>query len=394
MNFADLDLDQSLLDAIGQANFHKPTPIQAAAIPELLAGKDVLAGAATGTGKTAAFVLPMLQKLIDFPDFSRWPRVLILAPTRELALQTRKVVRELSRNMQLRSVLITGGFSEEKQLEMLRQDFQVLVATPGRLLKLLEQEMIELDNIEMLIIDEADRMLDIGLGPDVYQILEHLHQEFQAGLFSATLDGSGIRKFAANILEEPVLVQVDAANEQSAQIQQLLYFANDRLHKQELLKVLLNDPSCQSAIVFCNKKERAIELTDWLLEQEITAEVLHGDFVQAKRLEKIKKFRNQRIKALVATDVAARGLDLTNITHVINFDFPLRGDVYIHRTGRTGRAQNVGIAISLVEGHELKNLERIEYHLQTKIPVGKIPGLEASVSRKTKPKKRKKAKKK
>ncbi|UQB42479.1 DEAD/DEAH box helicase [Thiomicrospira microaerophila] len=377
MTFAELELDELLLDALNQHGFNRPTPIQQAAIPAMMAGKDILAGAATGTGKTAAFVLPALQHLIDNPSQSRLPRILMLAPTRELALQIRQVVRELSQNMSLRSLVITGGLAQDKQIEHLSQPFQILIATPGRLLNLLEQEMIELEQLEMVIIDEADRMLDMGQGPDVYALLDAIPGNFQAGLFSATLAGTGIHKFAEKTLDQPTVIQVDAANQQSSQVQQMIYFADDRAHKEQLLLRLLQDPSCKSAIVFCNKKERAISLTEWLQAQEVSAQVLHGDFIQAKRLEKIGKFKEGKIQALVATDVAARGLDMLNITHVVNYDLPLRGDIYIHRIGRTGRAQNVGLAISLVEGHELRTLERIQYHLQAKIPVSKIKGLEA-----------------
>ncbi|MDY0135743.1 MAG: DEAD/DEAH box helicase [Thiomicrospira sp.] len=377
MTFEDFDLDSSLLRALESVHYHRPTPIQQAAIPALMNGEDVLAGAATGTGKTAAFVLPALQHLIDNPQSHPHPRILMLAPTRELAIQIRTVVRELSTNMAVRSKVISGGFAQNRQIDQLQQPFQILIATPGRLLNLLNQEHIELEYLEMVIIDEADRMLDMGQGPDVYALLDAIPASFQAALFSATLAGSGIQRFAERILDEPTIIQVDAANQQSTQVQQAVYFADDRAHKQTLLAAILNDPSCQSAIVFCNKKERAIQLTEWLVTQAISAQVLHGDFIQAKRLEKVERFREGKIKVLVATDVAARGLDLLNITHVINFDLPLRGDIYIHRIGRTGRAQNVGIAISLVEGHELKSLERIQYHLQSKLPVGKIAGLEA-----------------
>jgi ATP-dependent RNA helicase SrmB len=382
MNFADLDLDDVLLHALEAQHFHRPTQIQQAAIPELMQGKDVLGCAATGTGKTAAFVLPALQRLIDYPKNTRWPRILMLAPTRELALQIRTVVRELSAEMSVRSMVISGGFAQNRQIDNLSRSFDILIATPGRLLNLVQQEEIDLGHLEMVIIDEADRMLDMGQGPDVYALLDEIPGDFQAALFSATLAGSSIERFAEKLLDEPTIIQVDAANQQSVQVQQQLYFADDREHKQRLLQAIINDPSCQSAIVFCNKKERAIELADWLQQQAITAQVLHGDFIQAKRLEKINKFTEGKVKVLVATDVAARGLDLLNITHVINFDLPLRGDIYIHRIGRTGRAQNVGIAISLVEGHELKTLERIQYHLQSKIPVSKIPGLESRLKAK------------
>jgi ATP-dependent RNA helicase SrmB len=398
MTFAELELDQLLLEAIEQHGFHRPTPIQQATIPAMMAGQDVLAGAATGTGKTAAFVLPALQHLIDNPNHTRLPRILMLAPTRELALQIRQVVRELSQNMSLRSLVITGGLAQDKQIEHLSQPFQILIATPGRLLNLLEQDMVNLEDLEMVIIDEADRMLDMGQGPDVHALLDAIPGDFQAGLFSATLAGTGIHNFAEKTLDNPTVIQVDAANMQSTQIQQMIYFADDRAHKEQLLLNLLRDPSCKSAIVFCNKKERAISLTDWLQTQEISAQVLHGDFIQAKRIEKISKFKEGKIQTLVATDVAARGLDLLNITHVVNYDLPLRGDTYIHRIGRTGRAQNVGLAISLVEGHELRTLERIQYHLQSKIPVSKIKGLEShlkasKLKQNKKPHKKKAAKK-
>ncbi|WP_044408704.1 DEAD/DEAH box helicase [Thiomicrospira microaerophila] len=398
MTFAELELDELLLDALEQHGFHRPTPIQQATIPVMMAGQDVLAGAATGTGKTAAFVLPALQHLIDNPSQTRSPRILMLAPTRELAMQIRQVVRELSQNMSLRSLVITGGLAQDKQIEHLSQPFQILIATPGRLLNLLEQEMVDLEQLEMVIIDEADRMLDMGQGPDVHALLDAIPGDFQAGLFSATLAGTGIHTFAEKTLDQPTVIQVDAANTQSTQVQQMIYFADDRAHKEQLLLTLLQDPSCKSAIVFCNKKERAISLTEWLQAQEIIAQVLHGDFIQAKRLEKISKFKEGKIQVLVATDVAARGLDLLNITHVVNYDLPLRGDLYIHRIGRTGRAQNVGLAISLVEGHELRTLERIQYHLQAKIPVSKIKGMEArlkpsKLKEKKKPHKKKAAKK-
>ncbi|WFE69757.1 DEAD/DEAH box helicase [Thiomicrospira sp. R3] len=398
MTFSELELDDLLLDAITQQGFNRPTPIQQAAIPALMAGKDILAGAATGTGKTAAFVLPALQHLIDNPSYTRLPRILMLAPTRELALQIRQVVRDLSQNIALRSVVITGGLAQDKQIEHLTHPFQILIATPGRLLNLLEQDRVQLDHLEMVIIDEADRMLDMGQGPDVHALLDAIPGDFQAGLFSATLAGTGIHNFAEKTLDNPTVIQVDAANMQSAQVQQMIYFADDRAHKEQLLLTLLQDSSCKSALVFCNKKERAISLTQWLQAQEISAQVLHGDFIQAKRLEKIGKFKEGKIQTLVATDVASRGLDLLNITHVINYDLPLRGDTYIHRIGRTGRAQNVGLAISLVEGHELRTLERIHYHLQAKIPVSKIKGLEArlkpnKLNDKKKPHKKKAAKK-
>lgn len=400
MNFADFDLDDRLLDALKEVHFNRPTPIQLEAIPALMAGEDVLAGAATGTGKTAAFVLPALQHIIDHPQgYSPNPRILFLAPTRELALQIRQVVKSLSRHLDLRSVAITGGLAQDKQRALLTQPYQMLIATPGRLINLVEQDAIDLSDLEMVIIDEADRMLDMGQGPDVYALLDAIPDRFQAGLFSATLSGSAIDRFAHRMLDEPRIIQVDAANHDSDQVQQLLYFANDREHKQTLLRTLLQDASCEKALVFCNKKSRAIELNDWLCAEGLASQVLHGDFIQAARLERVKRFSDHPKQVLVATDVAARGLDIASITHVINFDVPLRGDTYIHRIGRTGRAQQVGLAITLAEGHELKDLGRIEYHLNKRLTVSSMPGLEAHLglnkpnNAKKKPHKKKLAKK-
>ena len=377
MTFEEFDLDDVLLSAIRKQSYNKPTPIQAAAIPLMLDRKDVLAGAATGTGKTAAFVLPALQYLLDEPKHSsRHPRILILSPTRELAFQIHKVVKNLGSYCNFPSVIITGGFKLNVQIDVLTRACDILIATPGRLAKLIEEDAVTLSYVEMVIIDEADRMLDMGQGPVVRALLDAIPGDFQAGLFSATLSGTGIEKFAEDILDEPEVVQVDAPNTKSEQIQQIVYLANDKAHKDALLKNILKDASCQSAIVFCNKKEKAIEVTDWLQSQNISAQVLHGDFTQATRLDKINKFKANKIKVLVATDVAARGLDMLKITHVINYDMPFRGDMYIHRIGRTGRAQQVGIAINLVERHDLKHLERIEYHLGQKLPIEKIAGLE------------------
>ena len=378
MTFEDLDLDSALLKAVNEQNFHKPTPIQEAAIPALMERLDVLAGAATGTGKTAAFVLPALQYLLDEPQRANQPRILMLAPTRELAFQIHKVIKQLSTYCEFPSIIITGGFKMSQQIENLKRPCDILVATPGRLAKIVQEDEINLSDIEMLIIDEADRMLDMGQGPTVRALLEAIPGDFQAGLFSATLAGGGVEKFAAEILDEPQVIQIDAPNQKSEQVQQMVYLANDKQHKQALLTNLLNDASCNSAIVFCNKKERALEVTEFLQSQNLSAQVLHGDFIQAVRLEKMQKFKSGKIKILVATDVASRGLDMLNITHVINYDMPYRGDNYIHRIGRTGRGQQVGIAISLVERHDLNNLERVQYHLQQKLPIEKVPGLEAN----------------
>jgi len=402
MTFEDLELDPKLLSAIKEQYFNKPTPVQAEAIPWMLMKRDVLAGAATGTGKTAAFALPALQFLIDEPKYSTIPRVLILAPTRELAFQTHKVIKQLGTFCDFKSQVITGGFAIDLQLEKLQDPIDILVATPGRLINIMTKDFIDLSNIEMVIIDEADRMLDMGQGPDVNALLESIPGDFQASCFSATLAGSGIERFAENILEDPAIIQIDAPNQQSLQVQQQIYFADNKDHKQTLLKTLIEDDSCQSAIVFCNKRDKAVEVDEWLQEQGVLSTVLHGDMIQAKRMERTKKFTSGRVKVLVATDVASRGLDMLNITHVINYDLPHRGNIYIHRIGRTGRGQQVGVAYSIVEAHDIEHLQRIEYHLQDKLPIAKLKDIEPksnigktskTIKTKKKPHKKKLAKK-
>ncbi len=390
MTFADFDLDPKLLSALEKQRFHTPTPVQQAAIPELLMRKDVLAGAATGTGKTAAFILPVLQYLLDEPRMARNPRALILAPTRELAFQIHKVLKQLGTHCDFSSQVITGGFSNTKQQERLKDAPVILVATPGRLLYLLGEEHLDLSDIELLIIDEADRMLDMGQGPDVKALIETIPRDFQAACFSATLAGAGITQFAEQILEEPEIIQIDAPNQQSSNVQHQIFYADDRTHKLALLQAVIEDPGCQSALVFCNKKEKVIELNEWFQTINTPSVALYGDMVQARRLEITKRFTSGKAKVMVATDVAARGLDMLNITHVINYDMPLRGDIYIHRIGRTGRGNQVGVAISLVEAHDYKHLERIEYHLQNKLPVSRIEGMEpkTKVGKTQKPKKK------
>ena len=385
MTFVDLFLDDQLLKSLAKLDFKTPTAIQEAVIPVILERKDVLAGAATGTGKTAAFVLPILQQLIDEPNHSDHATVLILAPTRELAFQIQHVVKQLAYGLDINTAIITGGFSPAKQTEFISQKCDIIIGTPGRLLNLVSDEVLDLSDIDSVIIDEADRMLDMGQGPDVLSLLATIANGFQACLFSATLAGSGVDIFAEELLSDAEIIQIDAANQHSEQISQYVYFADNRTHKQALLEAIVSSKDCQTALVFCNKKEQANDVAEWLQSRNISAQVMHGDFSQAIRRDKTRKFRQSQIKVMVATDVAARGLDLSNISHVINYNLPFRGDIYIHRIGRTGRADQTGIAINLVEHHDRKQLERIEYHLKKPLPIGKIKGLEPqSAKKKTK----------
>lgn len=372
--FTDLGLDEPLLAALEAQHFHRPTPIQAAAIPVLLEGRDLLAGAATGTGKTAAFVLPALQQLLDDPAPPKQPRKLFLAPTRELAQQIHQSVEALGRFTPIRSQLLIGGVALQQWQQ--RKTPHILVSTPGRLLTLVGEDAVELSELDLVVIDEADRMLDLGFGPDVMAILETLPQSFQAALFSATLAGEGIETFAESVLDDPVRIDLNDPDSASTQVQQMVFHTNDNTHKRRLLHALVTDPSCRRALVFTNKKETAEQVNDWLRQQGVPSTVLHGDLPAPKRLERIQAYRNGKRPILVSTDLAARGLDVPEITHVINYDVPHRADIYIHRIGRTGRGQNVGIACTLVTFDQLKDLQRIEYRLGQTLPVETIPGLE------------------
>lgn len=375
MTFDDLMLDQPLLEALNEQNLTLPTPIQQEAIPLLLAGEDVLACAATGSGKTLAFALPLLQKLLDEPNKGKQAVALILSPTRELAFQTQHVLNNFGSALAPRIAMITGGQSPAAQVDYLQQGCDIIIATPGRLLQLVEQEQADLSSIEYVVIDEADRMLDMGQGPDVANALAAISTAFQTSLFSATLAGAGVELFANALLPNAQRVQIDAANQYAQQVSQTVYLADNREHKLALLQAVINLPECQSALIFCNKKERAVEIAYYLQSQNISAQVIHGDFSQADRRERTRKFRQGKIKVLVATDVAARGLDLPQVSHVVNYDVPFRGDIYIHRVGRTGRAGQPGNAINLVEPNDQKNLQRVEHHIGQSLPIRKMKGL-------------------
>lgn len=375
MQFEDLMLDETLLAAASDKGYEHPTAIQQEVIPPLLAGEDVLACAATGTGKTAAFVLPLLQKLLDEPNHGRLAKALILAPTRELAFQIQHVIHFLGKANQPEIAMVTGGQAPTAQLAYLEKGCDIIIATPGRLLNLVENEQADLSEIEFVVIDEADRMLDMGQGPDVANVLATITTAFQTSLFSATLAGSGVELFANALLPNATRIEVDAANQYAKQVTQQVYLADNREHKQALLAAVIQDSDCQSALIFCNKKERAEEVSEFLQSQNISAQVVHGDFSQADRRERTRKFRQGKVKALVATDVAARGLDLPQVSHVINYDVPFRGDIYIHRVGRTGRAGQAGTAVNIVEAHDHKNLQRVEHHIGQSLPVLKMKGL-------------------
>ncbi|HEI6953987.1 TPA: ATP-dependent RNA helicase SrmB [Yersinia enterocolitica] len=364
-NFSELDLDERLIDALRDKGYERPTAIQAAAIPPAMDGRDVLGSAPTGTGKTAAFLLPALQHLLDFPrKKSGPPRILILTPTRELAMQVADQARELAKHTQLDIATITGGVAYMNHAEVFSENQDIVVATTGRLLQYIKEENFDCRAVETLILDEADRMLDMGFAQDIETISAETRWRKQTLLFSATLEGEAIREFAERILTEPVELEADPSRRERKKIQQWYYRADNIEHKTALLVHLLKQPEVQKSIIFVRTREKVHQLVSWLREAGINAWFLEGEMVQAKRTEAVIRLSDGRVNVLVATDVASRGLDINDISHVFNFDLPLTADVYLHRIGRTGRAGRKGVAISLVEAHDHLLLGRIGRYLK------------------------------
>jgi len=378
MTFAELNLTEPLSKALAACGYTEPTPIQAQAIPLALAGRDLMASAQTGTGKTAAFVLPALQRLAAPPTSSgRGPRVLVLTPTRELANQVTDAVRTYGKFLRIRSGAILGGMPYREQLRLLAQPVDLIVATPGRLLDHLERRSLNLSRLELLVLDEADRMLDMGFVEDVEKIAAAAPATRQTFLFSATLDEQ-IQKLARGMLRQPELIQITPQQVTHENIEQRLLVADDLRHKNRLLQHLIADGSLTKAIIFSATKRDAESLAQELSGQGHSAAALHGDMNQGARNRTIVNMRRGKVRLLVATDVAARGLDVTGVSHVINFDLPRFAEDYVHRIGRTGRAGASGIAISFVSSGELSYLERIERYTGQKLPQHVIPGLEAA----------------
>ena len=362
--FSELELDESLLEALQDKGFTRPTAIQAEAIPAALEGRDVLGSAPTGTGKTAAYLLPALQHLLDFPrKKSGPPRILILTPTRELAMQVADQARELAKHTHLDIATITGGVAYMNHAEVFSENQDIVVATTGRLLQYIKEENFDCRAVETLILDEADRMLDMGFAQDIETIAGETRWRKQTLLFSATLEGDNIKDFAERLLNDPVAIEADPSKTERKKIQQWYYRADNLEHKTKLLVHLLKQPEVKRAIVFVRKRERLHELVTWMHEAGLRSSYLEGEMVQANRNEAIKRLNDGRVNVLVATDVAARGIDIDNVTHVINYDLPRTADVYLHRIGRTGRAGRKGIAISLVEAHDHPLLGKISRYV-------------------------------
>ena len=376
MSFESLNLNPAILRAIEETGYTTPTPIQAQAIPVVMEGHDLMASAQTGTGKTAGFMLPALNLLATpHESRSRGPRILVLTPTRELATQVNDAARKYGKFLRARTVSIVGGMPYPLQNKLLSQPLDILVATPGRLLDHMERGRIDLSRLQMLILDEADRMLDMGFLPDVERICEQLSTERQTLLFSATLDGD-IARIANQILKNPKTVQVAAQKEKHANIEQRLHFVDDMTHKNKLLEHLLIAPEVNQTIIFTSTKRHADVLAEDLYAAGHKTAALHGDMTQGARNRTLTKLRHGDVKVLVATDVAARGIDVHGITHVINYDLPKFAEDYVHRIGRTGRANNTGIAISFASNMDRHLLRKIEQYTGNRLEASVIEGFE------------------
>ena len=379
MSFDSLGLSAELLRAVHEQGYNQPTPIQQQAIPVILQGRDILAGAQTGTGKTAGFTLPLLQRLsAKTTARPNKPRALILTPTRELAAQVEESVRKYSKYLPFRSAVIFGGVSINPQIKTLRGGIDILVATPGRLLDHLQQNTVDLSKIEILVLDEADRMLDMGFINDIRKILRLLPSQRQNLLFSATYSDE-IKKLSDSLLNKPTLIEVARRNTAAERVAQLVHPV-DRTRKRELLSWLIGSQNWQQVLVFTRTKHGADRLAKQLQQDGIDSTAIHGNKSQGARTRALSEFKSGKARVLVATDVAARGLDINQLPHVVNFELPDVAEDYVHRIGRTGRAGNEGVAVSLVCVDELKLLQAIERLLGRKIKNEAIAGFEPDPS--------------
>jgi len=377
MSFDTLGLAPALLPALQQAGFAQPTPVQAAAIPQALAGHDLMVSSQTGSGKTAAFMLPALHRIAGHTGAGgRGVQVLVLTPTRELAMQVHDAARLYAGGLPgLRTATVVGGMPYGAQLRALSRRVDVLVATPGRLIDHLQARRVDLSTVHTLVLDEADRMLDMGFIEDIEAIVERTPATRQTLLFSATLDGS-VARLAAGMMREPQRIEISGHREQHANIAQSLLYADDAAHKHRLLDHLLRDAALNQAIVFTSTKRGADELAGRLAEQGFPAASLHGDMNQRQRTRTLAQLQRGNVRVLVATDVAARGIDVQGISHAVNFDLPLQAEDYVHRIGRTGRAGRDGQAITLATHAERHKVRRIEQYIGRPIQAEVIAGLE------------------
>lgn len=388
MSFNSLGLSEALLKAIDKQGYTNPSPIQQKAIPLILEGKDVLASAQTGTGKTAGFTLPMLQKLSQGQQLRQRPiRALVLTPTRELAAQVHNNVKSYSEFLDIRSAVIFGGVNQRPQVATIRNGVDILIATPGRLLDLNNQNLLSLAKIEILVLDEADRMLDMGFKRDLDKIMKLMPNRRQNLLFSATFSKE-IKSLANEFLYHPVLVEATPENTTVDAIEQKVYRVAKEL-KTGLIIKLISDGNWQQVLVFTRTKHGANRLCKKMISSGITASAIHGNKGQGARTKALAGFKNGSVRVLVATDIAARGLDIPLLPHVVNFELPNIAEDYVHRIGRTGRAGASGEAISLVCGEEREYLRDIEKLVGLKIPVDIVEGFEPDPNAPSSPPKKK-----
>ncbi|OMH36149.1 DEAD/DEAH box helicase [Motiliproteus sp. MSK22-1] len=404
MDFSELGLNPQLLKALSEKGYTEPTPIQAATIPTILEQKDIMAGAQTGTGKTAAFALPVLQQLSCLPvnaekmatesadadinvnrsTVSDHPvRALVLTPTRELAQQVYRSFVHYGKYSLLRSALVYGGASVNTQIKELGEGVDILVATPGRLLDLISRGAVNLSQIEHLVFDEADRMLDMGFIIEIKRILKSVPSERQTLLFSATFDQQ-VFDLSKTLLRSPVLIEVDARNTAAIQVEQIVY-AVDADRKRELVSHMIGARNWHQVLIFTRTKQGADNLASEMCKDGLKTQSIHGDKSQGARERALEDFRQGHIRALVATDVAARGLDIDQLKYVINYELPFNAEDYIHRIGRTGRAGGSGLAVSLLSADENYLLEEVEAILDTSLPQQWLPGYEPDFTKEVKP---------
>jgi len=376
LSFDQLELHPEILKSISEQGFTEPSDIQLQAIPPILAGQDIMASAPTGTGKTAAFVLPALQNLSQSESLpGKGPRVLVLTPTRELAKQVSDNIYQFTKYCRMRSTTIVGGMPYPPQMKMLRQPLDFLVATPGRLIDHMEAGRVDFSRLQMLILDEADRMLDMGFIDEVRRIAKQTPQNRQTLLFSATLEGQ-VEKVARDLLKQPARIQIAGVKVKHDSITQHMLQADDFRHKCKLLQHVLTDTSLEQAIIFTSTKKGADKLAEKLKDEGYACAALHGDMRQSMRRRVIEQMQCRRLKVLVATDVAARGLDIRTLSHVVNFDMPMQAEDYVHRIGRTGRGGSSGSAYSLIGPQDWQLFYRIQKFLDTRYELTEFPGLE------------------
>lgn len=388
VTFEQLGLSSEILRAVADEGYTVPTPVQERVIPLILAGRDIMASAQTGTGKTAGFTLPLLYRLQMYASASTSParhpiRALIIAPTRELAIQIGNSVKRYGKYLAVRSAVVFGGVSIEPQVAEMQAGIEILVATPGRLLDLIERKVANFSKTEVLILDEADRMLDMGFLPDIKKVMALLPSQRQSLMFSATFSDE-IKKLANGLLQHPVQVEVAAQNTVNKSISHVIHRVVSK-NKFALLQYLIKKQNLESALVFVKTKHGASQLARMLVRRKIQALAIHGDKNQLQRSHALSEFKNGGVQILVATDVAARGIDIENLSHVINYELPSNPEDYVHRVGRTGRAGSEGNALSLVGENETDLLANIEKLLHTKLKVEKVSGFDEDLSVKNVP---------